>query len=64
MCKSPSSGTVGLGTLSSTLILYDIRFVCPSMIYSHPRGLPTLTIQSYNSSSMLIGSSNIALLDL
>ena len=64
MCKGPSSGTVGLGTLSSTLILYDIRFVCPSMIYSHSSGLPILTMQSYNSSSMLIGSSEIALLDL
>ena len=64
LCKGPASNTLGIGTLSSTLIIYDMRFVCPSMIYSHSSGLPILTMQSYSSNSILIGGNEISLLDL
>ena len=64
LCKGPTSSTLGLGTLSSALIIYDIRFASPSMIYYHSSGLPILTIQSYTNKSILIGSNEISLLDL
>ncbi|OMJ93906.1 hypothetical protein SteCoe_3104 [Stentor coeruleus] len=64
LCTGPANGTLALGTLSSSLIIYDMRFACPSMVYYHSAGLPILTMQSYNTTSLFIGSEDACLLDL
>jgi hypothetical protein len=63
LCKG-SASTLSLGTLSSALIVYDMRFNCPSMVYYHSSGLPILSISSYNDNSLLVAGDDISLLDL
>lgn len=64
LCKGPISTTLAISTYSSALLIYDLRFANASMIFHHSSGLPILTMQSYNSNSLLVGCEDIALLDL
>lgn len=64
LCKGPVQTTLALSTYSSALLIYDLRFANASMIFHHSSGLPILSMQSYNSNSLLVGCEDIALLDL
>lgn len=64
LCKGSTNSILGLGTLSSAVLVYDIRLVCPSIVYYHSSGLPIMSMQSYNNSSILVGADDIVLLDL
>ena len=64
ICPGPTSSTLAVSTYSSALLIYDLRFSNPSMIFYHSSGLPILTMQSYSNNSLLVGCEDIALLDL
>jgi serine/threonine protein kinase len=64
LCSGPTGNTLAVSTYSSALLIFDLRFASTSMIYYHSSGLPILTMQSFNSHSLLVGCEDIALLDL
>ena len=64
ICPGPTSSTLAISTYSSALLIYDLRFSNPSMIFYHSSGLPILTMQSFSNNSLLVGCEDIALLDL
>lgn len=64
ICQGPHESILCLSTYIGAIVLYDIRFACPSSILYHSSGLPIFSIHSYDSRSLLVGSEDISILDV
>ena len=64
ICQGPNESILCLSTYIGAIVLYDIRFACPSSILYHSSGLPIFSIHSYDSRSLLVGSEDISILDV